>query len=412
MDHSLRVKRRFLVFCTLAVVPCGIASGTAARAADNAWEELAHVSAVRIARLALGTLEQDLGAALDSLLGSADPLPSPDTTIEAVRLAMAGDTVSALDPTASGVELMVVFPDAEGLIRFANGMLVPRAAVLVGRVARARVGLYLNGELWSATDPPPSVETIDRETLLAASRTPGGVRSGAGSVVAMDPRRGLPAAIAALAQPEGPGEQAVPLAVRLVIGLLLLFSTIAAWILFAKENGSEGEPAPGRAALVLLACVPLFIFLGMLVHVQRTFDAAAREHVSRDLVQTLTVVGTLGIGESPAGARALSGFHAARIEGRVVTASTLAGDTAALAAVPAPPPSFTTSGVVETGAGRSRYVARRIDRESFMVLLAPIPLDRIGALRKRLMLISGMLVGWLLLVAGSVTVHWNRTESR
>ncbi len=87
MDHSLRVKRRLLVFCTLAVVPCSIASGAAARAADDAWEELGHVSAARIARLALGTLEQDLGAALDSLLGSADLLPSPDTTIEVVNLA-------------------------------------------------------------------------------------------------------------------------------------------------------------------------------------------------------------------------------------------------------------------------------------------------------------------------------------
>ena len=372
IDHSHRVKRRFLAFCALVVVPCGVASGAAGRAADDAWEELAHVSAARIAQLALGALEQELGAVVDSLLGSADPLPSPDTTIEAVRLAMAGDTVSALDPTASGVEVMVLFPDAEGLLRFANGMLVPVAAVLVGRVARARVGLYLNGELWSATDPPPSVEVIDRETLLAVSRTPGGVRSDAGSIVAMDPRSGLPAAIAAFAQLEGRGEQAVPLAVRLVVGLLLLFSAVAAWILFAKVSGSEREVAPSRAALILLVCVPLFTLLGMLAHVQRTFDAAAREHVTRDLAQTLTVVGTLGIGESPAGARALSGFHAARIQGGVVTASTLAGDTAALGAVPS---------------------------------------ARIGALRKRLMLISGVLVGWLLLVAGGLTVRSNRAEN-
>jgi hypothetical protein len=34
---------------------------------------------------------------------------------------MAGDTVSALDPTASGVELMVLFPDDEGQLRCANG---------------------------------------------------------------------------------------------------------------------------------------------------------------------------------------------------------------------------------------------------------------------------------------------------
>ena len=284
MDHSHRVKRHFLAFCALAIVPCGLASGAAARAADDAWAELEHVSAARIARLA-------------------------------------------------------------------------------------------------------------------------------GSVVAMDPRSGLPAAITAPGQPEGHGGQSVPLAVRLVLGLLLLFSVVGSWILFAKESGPEGKPAPSHAALVLLACVPLFTLLGMLVHVQRTFDDAAHEGVSRDLAQTLAVVGALGIGESPAEARALSGFHAARIQGGVVTASTLTGDASALEAVPAPPPSFTTSGVVETGAGRSRYVARRIDRESFMVLFAPLPLARVGALRNRLILISGVLVGWLLLVAGGLAVRSNRSEN-
>ena len=40
-----------------------------------------------------------------------------------------------------------------------------------------------------------------------------------------------------------------------------------------------------------------------------------------------------------------------------------------------------------------------------MILLAPIPRDRIGALGKRLMLISGVLMGWLLLVGGSVAIR-------
>ena len=78
------MERRFFAFCALAIVPCGIASGAAARAANDGWDELAHESA-------------------------------------AVRRAMAGDTVSALDPTASGVELMVLFPDDEGQLRCANG---------------------------------------------------------------------------------------------------------------------------------------------------------------------------------------------------------------------------------------------------------------------------------------------------
>ncbi len=40
-----------------------------------------------------------------------------------------------------------------------------------------------------------------------------------------------------------------------------------------------------------------------------------------------------------------------------------------------------------------------------MILLAPIPRDRIRALRKQLMLISGVLMGWLLLVGGSVAIR-------
>jgi len=79
-----------------------------------------------------------------------------------------------------------------------------------------------------------------------------------------------------------------------------------------------------------------------------------------------------------------------------------------LAAVPAPPPSFTTSGTVETSTGSSHYVAKRIDRESFMILFAPAPSALIRALCRRLMLISGVLLGWLLLVAGGLSVRSRR----
>jgi hypothetical protein len=68
--------------------------------------------------------------------------------------------MSALANEHGAINLGQGFPDDEGQLGFANGMLVPGAAVLVGRVARARVGLYLHGELWSATDPPPSVAVI------------------------------------------------------------------------------------------------------------------------------------------------------------------------------------------------------------------------------------------------------------
>ncbi|MEE2898230.1 MAG: hypothetical protein VX815_07150 [Gemmatimonadota bacterium] len=413
--------RPFLAFVALTVVPCGLASWPAARSADQAQSELAYETTASIARLTLGTLDQDLGAAVDSLLASAELLPNPDTTVAAIRLALAGDTVSALDPTASGVEVMVLFPDTSpGALRFAQGMLQPGAAMLVGRIARARVGLYLNGQPWSVSDPPPSAASIDRATLVAASGAPGGVRSDAGTVVAMDPRAGLQAAIVALVEPEAAVEHAVPLGVRLVIGLLLLFSAVAAWILLTRTRGSAGngseprEPerarATSRAALVLLACVPLLTFLGLLVHIERTFADAARDATTRDVSRAVAVIGTLGLAGSPTAVHALSGLHAARIQGGVVTSSTLSDGYAGLEAVPAPPPSFTTSGVVETETGTSHYVARRLDRQSFSVVLAPVPLAQIGALRERLMMIGGGLMAWMIFVAVGVTLRSSRAR--
>ena len=43
-----------------------------------------------------------------------------------------------------------------------------------------------------------------------------------------------------------------------------------------------------------------------------------------------------------------------------------------------------------------------------MILLAPAPSALIRALRRRLMLISGVLLGWLLLVAGGLSVRSRR----
>ena len=134
------------------------------RIADEAWPEVERASEARIARLTLGTLDQDLGAAVDSLTSAAELLPEPDLTLPAVQAAMGGDTVSALDPTASGVDIMVLFgdPEVDGGIRFNQGTLIPGAPTLVGGLTGYRIALYANGILWTATDPAPDLATLDR----------------------------------------------------------------------------------------------------------------------------------------------------------------------------------------------------------------------------------------------------------
>jgi hypothetical protein len=79
-----------------------------------------------------------------------------------------------------------------------------------------------------------------------------------------------------------------------------------------------------------------------------------------------------------------------------VVESTLEGPLGGLEALQAPPPSFTSSGVVTTSEGPSLYVALRVSGGAFVVASTRRPDDRIRAFRRTLLTVAAILGAWLL----------------
>jgi hypothetical protein len=395
------VRRPIVAFLVAVAVPSIVVMGGSERAASSAQATLQHESATRIARLTLGTLDQDLGAGVEALMASADTLPDPDPGIAAVSAALAGDTVTALDPTESGVEVMVLFPaqDDPTVLFFNQGKIEPGAAALVGRMTGARVGLFVNGTLWNASDSAPALTSLDRNALMGTSVRSDGFPLEAGSLLAMDPRPGSPSAISAFAEP-------IPLAppvrtpLRVVMALLVLLPAAMCWLLLARCGQGGLRRKRDRTAIALLAAVPTIASIVLAVQVRNDFDDTASELLARDLTRGLAVIETLGLTGSPASVAEMTGFHAVRVSNGGIEASTLDAPAPAVAALPEPPPSFTTSGSVDTPVGLSQYVSRKLGTGAFITVLAPPPAEARATLRSRTNWLIAGLVLWLTLAAG------------
>ena len=107
----------------------------------------------------------------------------------------------------------------------------------------------------------------------------------------------------------------------------------------------------------------------------------------------------------------LTGFHAYRVlDGRVVAAS-LEGPAEAVGALPAPPPSFTSTGSVLTPEGEASYVALRLPEGGFIVAAAVPTEERMAAFRRVAARAAAALGGWLLLVAAVLGVRRPRVSS-
>jgi hypothetical protein len=218
----------------------------------------------------------------------------------------------------------------------------------------------------------------------------------------MDPQPGSPAAIAAVAQPGGAREPAVSAAILLVLALVLLFSALAGWILLANTRADESGRGARIATTALLTIVPAVSAMGLLVHVQRSHEVRVQDRAAVDLTRTLSVIEAVGLGGSPSTIRAMSGFHAATVSDGRIELSTLGADAPAVASLPSPPPSFTTSGLVATPDGLSHYVAQRLSRARFIVVLTPLPIAEIEAVQSRSVVVGIVLTLWLLLSAAVV----------
>lgn len=400
------VRRRYLAYLILAVAPSVAAVGAGVVATQRARDATWSASWNWVGTVALNALQEDLVGMVDSLTTAAQPT-QVDPRDPAWERVGGGETVSAMRPRDSGAEVMVLTPpapgDPEGTLRYAGAPL-PEAPLVVARAAGSRLSLYLNGRRVLTTGDSLGPDTLPRQTLVSLSAASEGLTlSGmAGALVALDRPVGLPPAVAVMVAPLAPAGPALPPPLLLVTGLLFLFAAAAGWIQLGAAQSEEGARR-GRS-MVLVSLVPVLTAVGFLVQTDRLFQEGARSASARNLTRALAVSSARGVVGSPERVRELTGFQATRVRDGRVEETTLSEPLAALAALPAPPPSFTSAGTLTTSEGPSLYVALRLPGGGFVVTTTRRPDDRIGAFRRTLLTIGGILGGWLLLAGWMVGV--------
>lgn len=413
------MKRPFATYIIGVVVPCTLIMLWAGRASRTAWSQLHHTSAAHVGRMALAALEQSLGEQVASMAARAEPFATPDPTVPAVRRAMSGDTVAALNPVSGGAELAVMLgdpaaePDTAGL-RPVLYLAEPFSAAALDRVARAtgyHIAGYLNGRKW--TDGPGGPDRLADDFLAGLMRAPGGlaVEGTAGVAQAQRvPGGEASASLVVVAEPARAQGPAVELRIKLVLVLLIFFAVLAGWIQLARPP-SAGQPRPGPGPLVTMALVPTLTAALFLVHITRSFEEAVAESTVADLTRGLAVAAALGVEEAPTGTRYVTGFHATVLRDGRIEATTYDGDPHGVAGIPAPPTSFTISGTVDTPEGPSFYVALRRRGGRVVVITTPLPGHDIQAFRRQALGFGGTLAGWLTMLGGLLLLVGRRKRS-
>ncbi|NJD18608.1 MAG: hypothetical protein FIA95_04905 [Gemmatimonadetes bacterium] len=264
----------------------------------------------------------------------------------------------------------------------------PPSTAQVARAAGYRAALYVSGRLVASTDPPPAPPGVDGSILVPAAGT------------------GAAATHAVIVAPQEPAGRSLPLPLLLVTGLLFLFASLAGWIQLAAR------PAGGRAlSVLLLSALPALTAWGFLVQADRLHREAAEAAARRDLTRALAVARLRGVAGEPREVHRLTGYHAWRVRAGAVEAASLEGPAGAVAALPAPPPSFTSTGSLETPEGEAPYVALRLPGGGFTVA-AEVPPSRRGERFSRNAARAALaLAAWLLLAGAAAAAGKARISS-
>lgn len=394
------MRRSYLAYLIVAVLPAIAAVTGGVVATHGAVAGVRVASWAWVGTTALNAFQEDLVGAVDSLAAVAQPTPVNPEDPAWGRVAD-GRVVSALRPVAGGAEVIVLTGhregDPEGSLRYA-GAPIPLSPAQVAAAAGARLSLYLNGRRAQATSDSLGPDSLPRQTLVALSDASGTLTllgPERGALVALDPRPGLPPSVAVMVGPAAPPVPAVPTALLLVAGLLFLFSCLAGWI---QLGAPDRAPREKRLSILVVSLVPVLTAVGFLVQADRLFQETARTAATRDLARALAVSRVRGVTQSPAGVHDLTGFDATLVRGAEVQETTLGPPVEALAALPAPPSSFSSSGSVVTAKGPSHYVALRLSGGALIVATTPRAHGRITALRRTLLLSGGLMAAWLLVV--------------
>lgn len=336
------MKRPYMAFLLIALLPSAWAVGMGALAAEAGWRDVARASQLRAARLARVVLELD-------------------------REGPAGE---AAHPSAL------------------------EALSTVGHAA----SLYLDGRRVDTSGTGAGPETLDPATLDALRTAPealelpaGPGEGGPGLLVPRSGPRGVDPAVAVLVAFPPDHGPLLPRRLLLVTALVLGFAALAGWIQLA------GRPAPQAGAwLVLVSLVPLLAAVAFLARAGSTYEEAGVAAQRRELGRALAVARHREEAGDPRAVRALTGYHVFRVRDGAVVAGTMDGSAPHVAGLRVPPANFTSAGRVDTPQGPASYAAARVGEGELVVVADPE--DAPGAQRthRRLRQIGAALLAWVL----------------
>lgn len=367
----------------------------------SAFDRLQREADLRIAATATDLIQQEMGAARRALLDEAEAVRPTPPYSPAVEAALSGDTVLALGSSEESLEITVAYGEGP-LVRIATSPFRPTVLELLPSIAGYRLALYLRGRRTVTTEPPFSPEVLHPEVLLALARQAGGMTlefdGGSGALRAFQAIPGRPPDVVVLAAVEDDmgieaGGMTAPITVLIVV---LLLSGFSAWTSHNPRRPLVPVAGPLEHSTFqwsMVVLVPLIAGVAIVLSLDRDYRQSAAASTRDQLNRAIILVKQVDRISSASAAGAITGFDAARLRAGGVEATTeddieLIG---ALEELRPPPPSFTSSGVMEVAGHARFYSAARTPDGATLVLIGPTMTRRWRDVRRSLGL-AGLLI--------------------
>jgi hypothetical protein len=167
------------------------------------------------------------------------------------------------------------------------------------------------------------------------------------------------------------------------------------WLLEFRPDGAPGDRWKGQRSLTLV-WVPLFLVLGLLTVLGRTFPEEARRATVQELSRAMALARTEWERLTPQDVQRLTGFPVTVVHSGSVVTTTLDEEASGrIAAIPPPPSAVALTGQLGEGREEILYMTARLEADRTLILTAPGPQIRLRGLGTRLMVLGA---GLLLLV--------------
>jgi hypothetical protein len=382
------MKNSPLPYLLWVLLPVGIGVLLSQQLATRETELQRQASTSRIGKLAARLLSEEMGIQAAELAREAPILTNPDPSSPMIQAAQRGDTLAGIGSSSGELTLSVALaegsPDSLQL-RGTTALFLPTTLDLVRSRTGFGIALYLRGN--RAAGAPEDFGPDEMGTPASHSTSALFPLAASGSVAS--PAQLL---VGPTQTPEAgwrPWRGWLTLLLAWGLGLL-------AWLVLPPRGKSDTGP---NLRILILSGLPLLVLWLSLFRVGERVETEADELLRGDLVRVLALLKDGTIPLSPEDLAESTAFDLLRGHEGEMEASTLPPGSMVeeLLALPPPPPTFPTLGIMEAEGEEVVYANLREGPGQTLTLVAASPG---GALRNLRLILAGIGGGASLLSLG------------